>query len=248
MAQKPVLDSHFKSIACPPPSPSAPARKKWIFSFRYWREIEFFGFNRTNSGWFVSLLERLADLSNEDLDRFTRDRSKKNALRYHKIDWGQKNIPIQRSEFVWLPKDILENEEELPFLQFQLSKSLGRVVGFWDRDFVFNILLLDPFHNIQPSKHYDYRVDPCSPLCCDYTKLLISIDAILDSQCYERECEVAARIKSIRTTREYLQDSNVIVLKITDDEMDFAKLLVEQKKIKTIRDLILDGLKYHINS
>jgi len=248
MAQKPVLNSDYKRLANSPPDPRSPAPKKWKFSFRYWREVEYFGFNRTDSGWFVSLLERLASLSNEDVDKFLSDRRKRDMLRYHTIDWGQKNIPIQRRDLYWLPKDIQENEEELPMMQFQLSTSLGRVVGFWDRDLVFNIVLLDPFHNIQPSKDYDYRVDPCNPLCCDYTKLLMSLDEILESQCETKECEVAKRIKSIPTNRDSLFQSNVLVMKITDEEKEFANILIDEGKIKSFGQLIMDGLKYHLNT
>jgi hypothetical protein len=44
-----------------------------------------------------------------------------------------KNIPIQRIDFDWIERKILENEDEYPFLQFQVSTALGRVVGFFDK-------------------------------------------------------------------------------------------------------------------
>lgn len=64
----------------------------------------------------------------------------------------------------WIYKDYLENEEDFPLYQFQISMANGRVVGFFDENWVFNIVLVDPNHNMQPSKDYDYRVTPCFPL------------------------------------------------------------------------------------
>lgn len=34
------------------------------------------------------------------------------ALRCHPIDWSAKNIPIQRKDLDWLPKEILDNETD----------------------------------------------------------------------------------------------------------------------------------------
>ena len=248
MAQLPVLDDRFVVLAISPPEPKFQGPKKWTFSFRYWRQIEYFGLDRTEARWFASLLEKLVALSNEEVDRFICNPQKRDVWRYHKIDWGHKNIPIQLKDLGWLPRDIIENEEEFFLVQFQISMALGRVVGFWDRDYVFNIVLLDPFHNIQPSKDYDYRVDPCNSLCCDYTKLINSLDSILESYCNKRECEIAGHIQSIPTNRDALLHSNVVMIKMTDEEMEYARILKDGDKIKTFSDLVRDGLKYHINS
>lgn len=56
----------------------------------------------------------------------------RDAYRFHPIDWAAKNIPIQRMDFDWIERKILENVDEYPFLQFQVSTALGRVIGFFD--------------------------------------------------------------------------------------------------------------------
>lgn len=249
MAQLPVLDDKFVVLAITaPPEPRPPEPKRWTFSFRYWRQIKYFGFDRTDSGWFASLLEKLTALSDEEVDKFICDSQKLDVWRYHKINWGQKNIPVQPSDLTWLPKDYRENIDEFYLVQFQISMALGRVVGFWDRDYVFNIVLLDPFHNIQPHKDYNYRVDPCDPLCCDYTKLLNSIDSILDIHCKEKQCSIADLIKSIPSSKDSLIHSNVMMLKMTDEDIEFAQMLLSGGKITAFSDLVHDGLKYHYNA
>lgn len=246
MAQLPVLDDRFVVLAISPPEPKSPEPKRWTFSFRHWRQIEFFGLDRTEPSWFASLLDKLAALSDEEVEKFICDSEKLNVWRYHKIDWGQKNIPVQWKDLHWLPKNILDNEKEYVLVQFQVSMALGRVVGFWDKDYIFNIVLLDPYHNIQPHKDYNYRVDPCNPLSCDYTKLLNSLDSILESSCKSRGCNIADEIKSIPNNRDPLLNNNVIMLKITEEEMEFARLLMGEGKISTFSALFSDGLKYHL--
>lgn len=113
-------------------------------------------------------MDKLTELSKKDIKDFVANGTGKDTWRYHPISWMQENIPVQREDLDWVHKDYLENKEEYPLLQFQISKSLGRVVGFWDEFQIFNIVLLDPLHNIQPSKDYNYRVNYCSPLDSEY--------------------------------------------------------------------------------
>jgi hypothetical protein len=248
MAQLPILDDKFVVLAISPPEPKPPAPKRWTFSFRHWRQIEYFGLDRTDSGWFASLLQKLTVLSEEEVDRFICDSHKLDVWRYHRIDWGHKNIPIQPKDLSWIPKEITNNKEEFILVQFQISTGLGRVVGFWDRDYIFNIVLLDPLHNLQPSKDHNYRVDPCSPLSCDYTKLLHSLDSILESYCKDLDCNIAKYIQNIPNSRESLKHNNVLMIKTTDEDIDIAQSLINEGKIKTFSDLFRDGLKYHTSS
>lgn len=61
--------------------------------------------------------------------------------------------------------------------QFQLSTSKGRVVGYWDKN-IFNIVLLDPEHNLQPSKDHNYSVDQCFPIKNEYEELCEKIESL----------------------------------------------------------------------
>ena len=80
------------------------------------------------------LLEKLRDLNGESIDAFLADPSKKDYWRYHEISWTQTNIPVSRKDLNWIPKDYLANKAEFPLFQFQISKAVGRVVGFWDEN------------------------------------------------------------------------------------------------------------------
>lgn len=209
--------------------------KYWSFSFKYFREIDYFGIGNKDISWFSSLLERLRDVSNLELERFTSDRSLQDAYRYHPINWSQKKIPIQRSEFYWLPKDILENDEEFPFYQFQISTAVGRVVGFWYED-IFYIIVLDPMHNIQPSKHYNYFVYSTKTVESDCSSLLADIDYLKKHICENEECKLKNELCKVPTKR-YSENFYSFSL---DDE--YHILLSEKLKNKSITDIIQLGL------
>lgn len=97
-----------------------------------------------------------------------------------------------------LGKTYLDNEVEYPFHQFQISQSLGRVVGFLDETSTFNIVLLDPKHNIQPTKSYDYKVTPCEPLGSQLTSLLLNIEALKRTASCSAECATLAGLSKLQ--------------------------------------------------
>lgn len=78
--------------------------------------------------------------------------------RYHDINWNARAVPVERDNFDWIDRAYRDNPEEYPFVQFQLSKALGRVIGFWDETGIFNVVVLDPMHNMQPSDYSDYKL------------------------------------------------------------------------------------------
>ncbi len=175
-------------------------QRNWSFSFRYYNQAEYFGLGETSIKWFVSLLERLRDLCKEDIDNFFKDHRIKDANRYHKIDWDAINIPIKRSEINWVDKNVIENEEDYPFFQFQISTGLGRVIGFWNEDYrFFNIVLLDPKHNMQPSKYYEYKVDDTTIEHCEFTSLLMDIDNIKGLDCLIDGCHCKNELNKLPT-------------------------------------------------
>lgn len=194
-AFRPSLGNTQPTVVQTPKTPSAP-EKKWAFSFRYWKQIDNFGLDRTGANWFVSLMEKLSELSQRDVKGFITNSADRDAWRYHPINWNQTNIPIQRRDLTWIDADYLGNNEEYPLLQFQVSKSLGRVVGFWDEQQIFNIVLLDPLHNIQPTKSHNYRVDYCAPLETPYSLLLSRVDDIKRTcRCSDPACSFKQRIE-----------------------------------------------------
>jgi hypothetical protein len=148
------IDSGSKPSSKKVDSGKKPEKKPWLFSFRFWEQIRYFGLDESSSSWFVSLLEKFTECSKEDLDKFRSDPGKRDAYRFHEINWSQKGIPIQKEHLTWVDATYLNNSTEYPFVQFQISQALGRIVGFFDEKEVFNIVLLDPLHNnLQDSPH-----------------------------------------------------------------------------------------------
>lgn len=97
-------------------------------------------------------------------------------------------------------KNILDNEEDYPFFQFQISKGLGRVIGFWSEDYrFFYIVLLDPKHNMQPAGDYNYKVDNTSIEFCEFSSLLMDIDRIKGSKCLLDGCNCKAELNKLPT-------------------------------------------------
>lgn len=210
---------------------SNPEDWKWIFSFRFWNQIEYFGLDRTEPKWFISLIEKLKELSQLSKQSVLEDMTTRKNYRYHKIDWNQKNIPIQRTDLNWIDKDYLNNSDEYEMYQFQVSQALGRIVGFWDENLVFNIVLLDPLHNIQPSKSHNYKVDSCNQLTCQYSSLLYDI-------------KNAKSIEEIKTIPSKLNKINVLMHFISEDRNEQIHKLIEEGKVSCIEDILEYGIEY----
>jgi len=133
--------------------------RRWRFSFLYWHEREYFGIGGEDAGWFAALFERLKIFSQFTVSEVLEKLNLRDKLRFHPVNWSAKNMPIQKKDLVEVPRNIRDGPE-FELYQFQLSKATGRVIGFFDMDMVFHILLLDPLHNLQPSKDFNWRVRP----------------------------------------------------------------------------------------
>lgn len=212
-------------------------QQHWSFSFRYYNQVPYFGLGGVSTKWFISLLERLRDLCKEDINNFFKDHRIKEANRYHKINWDAINIPIKRNEINWLDKNIIDNEDDYPFFQFQISTGLGRVIGFWNEDYkFFNIVLLDPKHNMQPSKDFDYKVDDTTIEPCEYTSLLNDIDNIKGLKCLLEGCQCKEELNKVPTR---LNRGKFVYFQIEDDYYDE---FLEKTKYKSIKEIIELGL------
>lgn len=206
--------------------------KKWAFSFEFFKQIPFFGLSRSESKWFVSLIERLKDLSQKERSAIFSDRSTKNFYRYHKINWESENIPINKSDITWVSKEYIGNDDDFPFHQFQISKGNGRVVGFWNEDHtIFYIVLLDPLHNLQPSKKYNYVVDDCYPLSCEYSSMQSDIHNVMREKPKCDDCNIKNKISKIPTK---LNQSTAIVGYLDDDFLKEYEKISHQKSLSEI--------------
>ena len=128
--------------------------RKWCFSFQYWDQRKYFGLGEVRKEWFADLLRILKDLSLKYVEEIVKDSRAKQVFRFHTINWEK--CSITKEEFnSYIPKEYRSKETDI--VQFQIAKSKGRVVGFLDAESVFQIVLLDPAHNMQLSQHNDYK-------------------------------------------------------------------------------------------
>ncbi len=214
----------------------------WSFSFQYFNQIRHFGLDRSEPKWFVSLLERLKDLSSKERSSFFNDRNSLRLYKYHKIDWNSRNIPIDKSEINWVDKHYIENDEDFPFFQFKVSKAKGRIVGFWNEtNTIFYIVLVDPLHNLQPSKDFNYNVEDCYPLSCEYSSLIKDIEELSNIPAGCSECNIKTQLKTIPTK---LNKSRVVMGFLDDDFFENYNEVLEEKSFSEIlKDGIINNLK-----
>ena len=216
----------------------------WNFSFRYWSQFQYFGLDgkSIDNQWLVSVLERLKTLSAEPIERVYRDGAMRDAMRFHPINWKATNIPIAKAELPSLPEHCYDNPE-FELHQFQISKGKGRVVGFFDENWVFNIVLLDPLHNLQPSKSFDYAVDPCWPLSCEITSLREGVKERI-AQCQVDGCQAAKQVSDLAHAHDhYVEQFEILMVKVKDqDQLQWAKSLVAQGKAGSLAEIFEMGL------
>lgn len=219
-----------------------PERWRWNFSFRFWTQIGYFGLSGIEAKWFASLLERFRQLSGEEIEKVRADRNTADQYRYHKINWNAKKIPISKSDLSHVPPCYLD-DADYEFFQFQVSTSLGRVIGFFDEAWVFNIVLLDPLHNLQPSKDFDYRVTPSFPLSCELTAVRENIRAGLE-KCNFHECAAKNHFEKIANEAQtHFEEFQVLMIKLDDPElMESAKNLVEKGKVGSLAEILEMGV------
>ena len=98
-------------------------RRKITFSFSYFKQIPNFQIGECSKGWHIGLLERLGALGTMTPQEVLEENRGSIALRCHPIDWSAKNIPIQRKDLDWLPKEILDNETDFPIMQFSITEN-----------------------------------------------------------------------------------------------------------------------------
>jgi hypothetical protein len=200
---------HVPAASPKPKTGEIPSAKKWSFSFRFWRQINYFGVSQVENKWFVSLLERLKALGDVNIDDVLDDDNFKRSIRYHPINWSAKCIPISKSDIDWL--GLYGQSADYELVQFSVSTGLGRLVGFFDESNIFQIVLLDPNHNLQPSKDYNYRVQATHIGECQISSLIVRFENIILSSAkidQNIKSEFLFKIRSKYT--EYLGSSIIV--------------------------------------
>jgi hypothetical protein len=221
-----------------------PKDRLWSFSFRYWTQLDNFGLKGEgiDMPWVVSVLERLKQLSADYVETVLKNHAMKGQLRFHAIDWQARNIPIEQRDIPGLPAHYVDNPE-FALHQFQVSTGKGRVVGFFDENWIFNVVLLDPLHNLQPSKNFDYAVNPCWPLSCELTGLREGIKQRI-AQCHANGCVAAKQVSDLAHNHDqHVEQFEILMVKVTDQgQLQWAKNLVAEGKVETLADIFEAGL------
>lgn len=183
---------------------------KISFSFELFEQINYFGLGDCDENWYLLLLKALKSLSNMTTKELL-DNNKQ--LHYHKIDWNNKNIPIQQEDLAWI-----DEENRTNLWQIHITKSKGRIIGFIYNQ-TFYIVLLDPKHNMQPCKRNKYNVRETTIKTCEsentYDELEIKYNelvAVIQKSEYSKLQELVAT-----QSHEYRN----IVYTIFDNDEDF---------------------------
>lgn len=237
----PDLSKFPKSYKIPPVK-GAKSDEKCKFSFAHWSQIKNFGLDceRVDITWIVALLDQLKILSDHTIEELTTDRKLGKALRYHPIDWNGSGTTMSKED-AWklIPEGYRSDEYEIA--QFQITMSKGRIIGFFDHEWVFRIVLLDPMHNMilaKESHHANYRVRNTADLLTPYQKLenqMLALKARIGDVCPEKKCEIEDGI------HDALRVSNENVFICLEDYCDSKVLELLGEKYTSLDDLILEA-------
>lgn len=222
--------------------------QRWAFGFRYFKEKKFFGLDSTevHKTWLLSVMYRLGELSALSLASVLENPDDNASLRMHNIDWNAKNIPFAREDVDWLD-EYFANPSEYPLFQISVSKALGRLVGFLDEDNVYQVVLLDPLHNAQPSKYNDYTVRLSQPLGCEITSIRHKASS-LSEKSKEKGCDcwegIDAAFEWNRST-----PGMALVMPMKDDKtLSDADYLIGEGIAATYADIFAQGVEAVLNA
>lgn len=210
-----------------------PEEKFWSYSYRFWSQRKYFGVGQVSNKWFVSLLEKLKDLSKIKVSDLLENHALQGKWRFHKLDWDAKNCPITRADLS-LPKPY-DNDDEYPIWQFEVSQALGRVIGFIEGQ-TFHIVLLDPQHNAQPSNYNDYKLKPTVVESSYYASLRIELDRLRERAGCSSTCSVAKDLRGL-IEREHPKSGLALVLSIDPSDLDEVEKLLADGQIKSFHDV-----------
>ncbi len=217
--------------------------RRWSVGFRFFREIKSFGMASSDIDrrWLLSVLYRLQELSSF---RVTELRDAHglhcSTLRLHAIDWNGRNVPLSPDDLDWIDP-LYRGGEDFPIIQIAVSKAVGRLVGFHDEEGIFQVVLLDPLHNAQPSKFNDYKVRLSKPLGCEVTALRHEVGQVI-ARSRERGCGCDADLAAALEWRRD-QRGHAIVMPVVDGtEIEDADQLIAEGRVGSYRDIFAAGL------
>lgn len=213
-----------------PNAGSVPKPRYLTFGWKHFRQEKYFGLGGAPDSWFVSLFEKLRDLSKELVSRFQEEPAFKSHWRIHPVVFDA-DCPVTRQELM----PLLSEESEIQ--QFQITKALGRVIGFFDENSVFQIIVLDPQHNMQPSNYNNYTLRPTTIAKTEYELLRLQIDLVRQRSCGE----TCASQRLLDALPENHQD-NIVLLSICDADLTEVRKCLATKSQISLANIFLAGL------
>jgi hypothetical protein len=219
-------------------------KERWSFGFRFFREIKNFGLDsdQIDKKWPLSMIYRLGELSRITVASVMEGKGLRDGtLRIHDIDWNGKNVPIQRADLNWLDGDYLSNPAEFPLFQIAVSKAEGRLVGFLDEDNVFQVVLLDPLHNAQPTKYHEYKVRLSHPLGCEVTSIRQRASAA-SAKSKANGCNCWEAIDKALEWNRHTPGMAIVMPVVDGTEIEDADGLISDGIAGSYRDIFAQGL------
>lgn len=223
---------------------SLPENRRWSFGFRFFREIKHFGFDSSevDKRWSVSLLQRFKELSDHLVRGLMSDRDVRGGtLRMHDLNWDARSIPIQLSDLDWIDPFYLERYPEFSLFQIAVSKAEGRIIGFLDEQWIFQIVILDPLHDAQPSKYNDYKVRLSKPLGCEVTALRHEVSQVM-LRSRERGCGCEIDLADALRWRRDQRGCAIVMPVVDGTEIEDAEQLIAEGRVSGYRDIFAAGL------
>lgn len=235
-----LADTHRSS----PPQPSADLGiRRWSVGFRFFREIKSFGLDSSDIDrrWLLSVLYRLQELSSFRVTELRDGHGLHcGTLRLHAINWNGRNVPLSPDDLDWIDP-LYRGSEDFPIIQIAVSKAVGRLVGFHDEEGIFQIVLLDPLHNAQPSKFNDYKVRLSKPLGCEITALRHEVGQVM-ARSRERGCGCDADLAAALEWRRDQRGHAIVIPVVDGTEIDDADQLIAEGRVGSYRDIFAAGL------
>jgi hypothetical protein len=178
------------------------------------------------------------------VDDFLTDIQRRDAWRWHKLKWDQTGMRLRREHLDWIPSDYRNNDVDFPLFQFQISQALGRVVGFQDETGVFNIVLLDPMHNAQPSDYSNYKIRPTKALECHYTALLARVEALHETIRRAHDLGEAVRLASQNELQNATYHATTaVILTIEDATRVEIEALLDLRREFSWDEIVMAGVE-----
>ena len=219
------------------PAPQVSSKKKMSFGFQFWRQVDLFGIGTTDPQWTTSLLTRLGQLSQNYVEDIFENHTMRMTLHIHEINWGSRGTPMTREQFFELLPGQSRTEDVEP-LQIMISLGLGRIHGFLDGQQVFQIVLLDPNHNLQPSKRVDYQLrktERADTHLDDLKSKQVHLLSTLKNYC-EHPCDIRERLAdlaSMKTNAKFF---------FIDDILDADSIKHLEQKYGTLDDAVFTAI------